>query len=370
MSFEHYLRRVMSGAERGPRAAALRAALALAEPFYTSAVRLRNRGYDRNPAKVRRLPRPVVSVGNLTAGGTGKTPVVRWLAGHLRDDGRRVAVLSRGYGAAAGTPGDELRMLDALLDTPGQLPVILRADPDRFAAGEVALADHPDLDAFLLDDGFQHRALHRDLDIVLLHAAEPFGFGHVLPRGLLREPVAGLRRAGAVVLTHATAADGGAIERILATIRRHNSGVPVYRCVHRPTCLREPAGLGGGDVERPLAALAGRRVFAFCGIGNPAAFESTLVEFGGPLAGRHWFPDHHAYSPADLARVHAAARQAGATVLVTTEKDWVKLAPLPTARDEELPLWRLDVAAEFLDDDGPRLLEQVNEVVKSGGAKT
>ena len=132
MAFDHYIRRVMSGSERGVAAAALRAALAAAEPVYSAAVRARNRSFDRDPAKARRLPRPVVSVGNLTAGGTGKTPVVRWLASRLRDDGRHVAVLSRGYKAAPGSLGDEQRMLQEMLNgraTSAEARVEIRATP-------------------------------------------------------------------------------------------------------------------------------------------------------------------------------------------------------------------------------------------------
>lgn len=358
MAFEQTLHRVMSGAARGPGPAAARAALAVAEPVYALAVRLRNRRYDRHPGRARRLPRPVVSVGNLTAGGTGKTPVVRWLAEGLRDAGRGVAVLSRGYKSAPGTLGDEQRMLDGLLngtEAGGRPPVVIRADPDRFAAGEAALRDCPEVDVFLLDDGFQHRRLARDLDVVLVNAAEPFGFGHVLPRGLLREPVAGLRRAGAVVLTHALSVDGAARARVVDEVRRHHENAPIYCCVHAPAGLRA----AGDDAVRPLEALKDRRVFAFCGIGNPAGFEWQLRDLAGGYAGHRWFPDHYNYRPADLAAVRADAAAAGADVLVTTEKDWVKLAPLPGSADAGPPVWRLDVAARFLDDDGERLLRQV-----------
>jgi len=360
MAFEQSLHHVMSGAARGPGPAAARAALAVVEPLYTLAVRLRNRRYDRHPDRARRLPRPVVSVGNLTAGGTGKTPVVRWLAERLRDAGRRVAVLSRGYKSAPGTLGDEQRMLDALLngaEAGGRPPVVIRADPDRHAAGLAALRDCPELDVFLLDDGFQHRRLARDLDVVLVNTVEPFGFGHVLPRGLLREPLAGLRRAGAVVLTHALSADDAGRARVVDEVRRHNPHAPVYRCVHAPAGLRA----AGDEAVRPLESLKGRRVFAFCGIGNPAGFERQLRGLAGEYGGHRWFPDHYDYRPADVAAVRAAAVTAGADVLVTTEKDWVKLAALDAAAatNGEIPIWRLDVEARFREDDGERLFQQV-----------
>src|SRR3954468_13635910 len=153
MNWERSFHRIVSGEATGLSPASVRAALSLAEPFYAAAARARNRGFDRGPTRVRRLPRPVISVGNLTAGGTGKTPVVRWLASRLRDDGRRVAVLSRGYKATPGSLGDEQRMLKSLLNGPGKVPVVIRADPDRYSAGIAALREHPEIDVFLLDDG-------------------------------------------------------------------------------------------------------------------------------------------------------------------------------------------------------------------------
>jgi tetraacyldisaccharide 4'-kinase len=365
MRFDHYLRRVMSGAERGPRAASLRAGLALAEPFYAAAVALRNRMYDRRLLAVRTLPRPVVSVGNLTAGGTGKTPVVRWLALKLREEGRRVAILSRGYRAAggAGALGDEQVMLDRLLNgagaAPGALPVTIRANPDRFAAAEAALRQSPETEVFLLDDGFQHRRVARALDIVLINCTEPFGHGRVLPRGLLREPLAGLRRAAVVVLTHADRVDEARRERIEEEIlRRRRPGVAIFRAVHVPVAFRS----GDGDVL-PLGALRARRVFAFSGLASPEAFERDVRKLCGSYAGHQWFADHHTYTPQDGARVQGAARAAGADVLVTTEKDWAKLVDLAPPGREDLPVWRLDVAIQFSGDDEQRLLAIVREAI-------
>jgi tetraacyldisaccharide 4'-kinase len=404
MSFEHSVQRVMSGAARGPGASAARAALAAAEPVYRAAVGWRNRRFDRDPARARRLPRPVVSVGNLTTGGTGKTPVIRWLAGQLRRRGLAVAVLSRGYKAAPGTLGDEQRMLLALLgdeagggsgaavrdaahdDGP---PVTIEADPDRFVAGVRVLAQSPGVDVFLLDDGFQHRRLHRDLDVVLLHAGEPFGYGHLLPRGLLREPVASLGRAGAVVLTHAgPAGDGGVGDEgvssggvgdsspgdaspgdggpgggpwaaVTAEVRRWNPACPVVREWH------EPAGFRSADVpshrpaDHPPTALAVRRAFCFSGLAAPQGFESQVRAAAGHYCGQLRFPDHHAYTPADLRAARAAAERAGADVLVTTEKDWVKIDFPADAGPDALPIWRADVVARFAAGDDARLLDLV-----------
>lgn len=363
MSFDQYVLRVMSGKAGGLTAAAVRSGLAAIEPLYAAGASWRNRAYDSDPARARRLPRPVVSIGNITAGGTGKTPVVRWLASRLRDEGRRVAVLSRGYGATAGALGDEQLMLDRLLNAPGRLPVVVRANPDRLAAAEAALRDQPTLDAFILDDGFQHRRVARDLDVVLINAAEPFGFGHVLPRGLLREPLRGLARVGAFVLTHALSVDHRERARLTRELQRWSAAAPVYRAVHSPVGLRSP-GVGSGEPhDLAPAALRPRRAFAFCGLGNPAGFEAAVRDLCDAYAGERRFADHHAYRVADFDSVRQAARVVGADVLVTTEKDWVKIAALPGATASDIPIWRLDVAARFLDDDGDRLLAQVRDAV-------
>lgn len=385
MSLEHSVQRVMSGQARGLGPTVLRAALAVAEPGYRAAVGWRNRGFDRDPARVRRLPRPVVSIGNLTTGGTGKTPVVRWLADALRRRGLAVAILSRGYKAAPGTLGDEQRMLLALLggasnDGP---PVEIEADPDRFAAGHRVLARSPGVDVFLLDDAFQHRRLHRDLDVVLLHAGEPFGYGHLLPRGLLREPTSSLRRAGAVVLTNAeppadgaTAAPPSEADRyapIVAEVRRWNADCPVVREWHAPAGFRSSVVPSGQPVDQPPTALATRRAFCFSGLGSPQGFEAQVRALAGHYCGEHRFPDHHDYAAADVATVRAAAARAGADVLVTTEKDWVKVAPqLEATTDgdrgtlsDASPIWRLDVAAQFAPGDERELLDRVAKTVSA-----
>ncbi|HEX8911233.1 MAG TPA: tetraacyldisaccharide 4'-kinase [Humisphaera sp.] len=370
MSFQHAIQRVMSGDARGVGPAVLRAALAAVEPVYATAAAARNRKFDRDPSRVRRLPRPVVSVGNITTGGTGKTPVVRFLAGALRRRGLRVAILSRGYKAAPGTLGDEQRMLLAMLggdggSNGGLSPVTIEADPDRFAAGTRALARDPAIDLFLLDDAFQHRRLHRDLDVVLLHAGEPFGYGHVLPRGLLREPLAGLARAGVVVLTNCRDDAPGRArdERTVAEVRRWNPTCPVLRERHEPSGLRSAAVGSDAPPDVPVEALKTKRVFCVSGLGSPGGFESAIASLAGGVVGAERFPDHHAYTPADVARVRA--KSAGADAIVTTEKDWVKLAELPEATQGTPPIWRLDVTARFDPGDGERLVEAVAGVVQA-----
>src|ERR1700722_16404745 len=191
---------ILSGSDGSLRGRVVRGLTAIAEPAYAAAMAGRNLAYSRGWFSSRRLPSATISVGNITTGGTGKTPVVRWLAGRLREAGKYPAVLLRGYRATTGGVSDEQQLLArGLTDA---IPVI--ANPDRFAGAEQALGHNGKIDAFVLDDGFQHRKVKRDFDLVLINATEPFGFGHVLPRGLLREPMAGLRRADALLITRSS----------------------------------------------------------------------------------------------------------------------------------------------------------------------
>ncbi|HEY8749605.1 MAG TPA: tetraacyldisaccharide 4'-kinase [Tepidisphaeraceae bacterium] len=345
----------MDGSERSTGALVLRSAARVVEPFYSGAMSVRNRLYASRVLKTHRLGRPVISIGNITTGGTGKTPVVRWLAERLRDEGRQVGILSRGYGSKPGELGDELTMLDRALNDGSRPVVFLEANPDRIAGAASLIAHHPEVQVLLLDDAFQHRRAARDMDIVLISAVNPFGFGHVLPRGLLREPLSGLSRAGAIIITHADQQSAEDISQIEGQIRRFNSAAPIYRAVHALVGL-------SSEFERvPMEALSGRRYFVFCGIGNPQALEKPLAAFGDS-AGRRWYGDHHDYSAAEIASLNAEGRAAGADLMVTTEKDWAKIAALPP-QDGLLPIWRVEMELRFIDGDGDGLLTQVRGVL-------
>jgi tetraacyldisaccharide 4'-kinase len=348
----------MSGEARGVSAALLRAGLSVVSPVYATVMRGRNAKFDLGLG-VRRLPRPVVSVGNITTGGTGKTPVVRWLCEQLRGAGERPAVLMRGYKARPGERGDEQAMLEGLLNRDGVAPVVVQADPSRHAGGLAVLRGHPDVSLFVMDDGFQHRRLARDFDLVLVDACQPFGYGRVIPRGLLREPLVGLRRADAILITRADQAGSEAIELIVAKIRAVNAGAPVYRCSHAHVGLRSADG-----VLHALDELAGRRFFAFAGIGNPEGFEAQLRRLPGELCGRRWFGDHWDYNAGDLAGAQREAGACGAELLVTTEKDWVKVARV-VGPAVDLPVWRVELAVQFEREDENRLLGQIREQLES-----
>jgi tetraacyldisaccharide 4'-kinase len=352
---------VISGRATGAGASLLRGALRAAEPFYSGVARARNALFDKGIKTVRRLDRPVISIGNITTGGAGKTPMVRWLAERLRDEGTTVAILSRGYRAEGNSAGDELTMLDRALNRPGTRPVFVKADPNRFAGGTSLLREHPEIDAFLLDDGFQHRRLHRDFDLALISALEPFGYSHVLPRGLLREPQAGLNRASAVVLTHADQVDNQRRAEIESGIRKH-SDAPIYRAVHAEAGLLSPEAYSD---RKPISHLTERRFFAFCGLANPTSLDRRLQSFGNHYVGQQWFGDHHQYTPADIKKLVREARDRGAELLLTTEKDWVKIEKFAV----DFPIWRLAIRMQFVADDENRLLAQIHSAITGKSAQ-
>ena len=313
--------RVLSGEDRSLRASLLRGALRVAEPVYAGAMSARNSLYTSGIFRSRKLPGPTVSVGNLTTGGTGKTPMVRWLAEQFIAKGMRPAVLTRGYRAdETGGSSDEAQMLAELL---GDRAAVI-ANPDRVAGAREATQQATKPDVFLLDDAFQHRRVRRDFDLVLVNAAEPFGFGHVLPRGLLRESMHGLSRANAVVVTRANTVTGDALQQVTTALRYWNNYIAIYIADH------VHAALLTRDGERlPVETLREKNFFAFSGVASPASLKRQFEAFGPTFAGFRAFVDHHAYTAADLEQVAAEATAAGAEMIVTTEKDWVKVAALP-----------------------------------------
>lgn len=326
---EQWARQIMGGEERGPAAGALRLALAGASLPYAALARLRRWAYGQGVFEVRAVDVPVISVGNLTTGGTGKTPMAAWIVRRLGEAGRRPAVLIRGYKARRGK-SDEAQLLLRLCG----VPVVV--NPDRVRGAVRAIAEGADV--LVLDDGFQHRRLWRDLDVVLIDAANPFGFGWCLPRGLLREGLHALRDAGAVVITRSDAVPAEKVHALRRRINELAPGASVHAAVHRPTALIAPDG-----AEHPPAELAGRRVFAFCGIAQPASFFRTLRRLGAVLAARP-LNDHVAYTSSLEARLRDEAEHARPDVLVTTQKDYVKLVGTPLGKQA----WQIAMEVEVV----------------------
>ena len=309
---ETYLR-LIRGETRGMAAALARSSLSVASVGYRAAVALRNLAYDRGWLEIHRAGVPVVSIGNLTVGGTGKTPMVEWVSRWYRRHGRRVVILSRGYRQVQGL-NDEGRVLEENLPDVPHLQ-----DPDRARAARIAV-EELEAEVLVLDDGFQHRRLARDLDIVLLDALEPWGLRNLLPRGLLREPAESLRRADIVVLSRADL-----IPPLLRSGIRAGAEVRVGD-LNWIEARQAPVGLVDSEGQsETLDELRGRSVAAFCGIGNPEGFRRTLLPLCGSLLDLRVFPDHHDYDAGDVQSLVEWVRGLAANLVLTTQKDLVKL---------------------------------------------
>lgn len=274
--------------------------------IYGAVVRLRVWLYARGWLKMKRLKGTVVSVGNLTVGGTGKTPVVIWLAEKFLADGKRVAILSRGYRGANGT-SDEIELMKFRL----QGRVKFGVGKNRFAEGQRLESREP-IDVFLLDDGFQHLQLARDLDILLMDASRPLHGESLLPAGRLREPLSAMSRANLIIFTRAETMPGTneAIQKL--------TQFPVFAAATRLLGFRR---LGGEIHLQAADEIGAGPFFAFCGLGNPDAFLRDLRNWGLAICGQAIFPDHHRYAPRDIALIMQEGRRAGAKAFVTTEKD-------------------------------------------------
>ncbi|MFM8219629.1 MAG: tetraacyldisaccharide 4'-kinase [Planctomycetaceae bacterium] len=305
---------LISGRRTGLLAELQRAGLSVASAGYALATMARNLGYDWQVLPVRRAGLPVISIGNLTTGGTGKTPFAAWLARWFRERGVRVCFVSRGYGAGESGPNDEALVLEQLCPDVPHLQ-----NPDRHAAAEVARGELAS-QLVVLDDGFQHRRLARDLDIVLIDASNPWGYGHWLPRGLLREPTGGLHRADVIVLTRVDQVQREALQRLHQGLRGRYPAAVLAQSAFPPAGVRA----WGGELL-PMSSLPGGAVAAFCGIGNPEAFEHSLHLAGCRVIAFRPFPDHHRYTRDDVAELGEWVRQVQPTQVLTTQKDLVKL---------------------------------------------
>lgn len=333
---EAAFRELISGEKSGLVAGAARTGLSLLSPIYGAAAWARNRLFDAGVLKSHSARAPVISVGNITTGGTGKTPLVAWLTHWFHARNIRVSILSRGYRALPGEVNDEKLVLDQLC--PG-VPHLQQ--PNRVASAERACREFGS-QALILDDGFQHRRLRRDLDIVLIDALNPWGYGHLLPRGLLREPLSGLRRADLIVITRADQVSDEQQVEICAELERWRGSSECVEVAFVPEKLVNARG-----ETAAFATLAAQPVAAFCGIGNPDAFRRTLNDAGfsvGPNSFRP-FPDHHHYSDEELDAIGRDAAANGTAAIIATQKDLVKTARIELGG---IPLWGVRIGAKIL----------------------
>ena len=323
-------RKILSGEAHGVGAACLRLILFLLSVPYGLVVWFRNWLYNIGLRPEHRVDKPVICIGNITAGGTGKTPAVEYVVKWLVEQGARPAILSRGYRSQDGGNDEAMLLAQRLPDIPH------RQDPDRFRAA-VGAIKLDNANVLVLDDGFQHRRLARFANIVLIDATCPFGFGHLLPRGLLREPLSGLRRADAIIITRADLVEETTLTALKKRIRKFAPTAPVATARHAPTALSVyPDG-----AAQPPAILAGKNIGLFCSIGNPRAFQRTARQLDANILWSAEFSDHHWYTQEDIAAITRAENTA-VELFVTTEKDAVKLGDKWPA-DRKLVVLRVEM---------------------------
>lgn len=383
-NFQTYFFQLIHGKE--PKGLGLRLAIGVLQCFayvYGFLVNLKLAGFSCGIFSKKKLDCYVISLGNITVGGTGKTPTAQRLAKEIRDMGFKVVILNRGYRAKwqgeigivsdgqtlhmdAATAGDEAYMLAKHLPN---VPVLI--GPERAKTGQYAV-EHFGAEVAILDDGYQHWQLERDLDVVLIDAVNVFGNGHILPRGTLREPISHLERADVCLLTKVDQAEPGSIQFIRKKIAEHGREPLIVESIHQPqSCIELSEWTKNIASEgTPISTIKGKRVVALSAIGNPASFEQTLSNAGAEVIESFRFPDHHEYTLEEMQDAIEQARRQGAEALVTTEKDAVKI-PQPVQEEDAgkapLPIYVVTVEVKMLEGEQEitqLLKERINQRVR------
>ncbi len=354
--FETFALEVILGQRRDKKAAFFRAGLFVLSKIFHIGVRGRRMLYDKHVFRGSTLGVQVITVGNLTVGGTGKTPVVEKFARVLQDQGRKVAILSRGYRSNPSRSGGPPRIVsdaknlllnsDEAGDEPYMLAsnlkdVVVLVDKDRVKSGQYAIKKF-NCDTLLLDDGFQYRKLAgRRRDIVLIDAQQPFGpkdNENLLPRGILREPPSHLDRADTIFITKSN----GDNKQLIARIKKHNPRAGIIECIHAPLYFED--AFNPGD-QKPLNFLRNKKVAALSGIAQPGSFENSLREMGAELVYPKRFADHHRFTQQELLNTINRAKKRQAEVIITTQKDAVRF---PKLDRRDLPIYFMRVEIKII----------------------
>ncbi len=364
-SLETFVLEVIFGQRKGKRAAAMRGVLFALSKGFALGVKLRRGLYNFRILRDSTLGVQVIAIGNVTVGGTGKTPVVEKFARELQDQGRKVAILSRGYRSRpepfhrrladkllfrkdktpprvvsdgksllldSETAGDEPFMLASNLKD-----VVVLVDKDRVKSGLFAIEKFG-CDTLLLDDGYQYWKLAgRRRDIVLVDCQQPFGNNHLLPRGTLREPPSHLARANTVFITKST----GETEALRQMIRKYNSQAGIIECVHKPLYFQDVFT----GKQHPLDLIEGERVASLSGIAQPESFEESLVELGADLVASKRFADHHRFTQQEVLNAINRGKKRQATMVITTQKDAVRF---PKLDRRDLPIYFMRVEIRII----------------------
>ncbi|CUH94530.1 hypothetical protein P22_0596 [Propionispora sp. 2/2-37] len=370
-----YFYKLIHGEKQGPLADVLLSVLRFLSFIYGLGVDVKLALYRYNLLKRHKLPCQVISLGNITVGGTGKTPTAQRLAAIIRDSGHRVVILNRGYRAqykgkiglvsdgskiymSAAEAGDEAFLLAKNL--PG-VPVLI--GKDRAITGNYAV-QHFQAEVIIMDDGYQHWQLERDLDIVLIDTINVFGNNFLLPRGTLREPLENLDRAQAILLTKADQSTEDARSSIRDVVRHYNPHALVVESLHSPRCFIEVEEWYKGDVYKnmePLETVRGKKVMALSAIGNPSSFEQTIVDIGAEVVYSARYPDHHSYTMVEMQQVMQRAVENGVYAVITTGKDAVKIPAEFIHSQRPLPIYMLDIELRFTEG-YPEMMELINRV--------
>ena len=326
MNYEQAYRRLISGESTGLMAAVSRIVLSAAAAVYSIIIRTRNFMYSKAILKSYKVNAPVVSVGNITAGGTGKTPLVIWLCNQITKNPRfsipnyGCAILTRGYKPIQSSKLNIQSYADEPVFLAQSCPEVkVIVNPDRVAAA-AEVVEKFGAKVLIMDDGFQHRCLNRDLDIVTIDATCPFGYDKMLPAGLLREPLAELKRADAVVITRCDQAREATLSQIEEKLQLTNQYMIIAKSVHKPVCAKSTDNRQIG-----LEELRNKKIFAFCGIGNPDAFLWTIKGLDADVTGSKIYNDHHHYTENDIAEIYKQAKGLKVDLILTTQKDWTKI---------------------------------------------
>jgi len=339
MNQESYLN-LISGRSKGVAARLVYVVLVVASGIYSVIIRLRNFFYDKHIFAIHHAKAAVISVGNITAGGTGKTPLVIWLCNEISRKERnkanehKLAILTRGYKTTRNNTDEPA----ILTENCPQCKVVV--NPDRVIGGAQAIGEYS-ANVLILDDGFQHRRLSRDIDIVTIDATCPFGYGRIIPAGLLREPPSTIKRADAVVITRCDQVSESQLSQVEEKLRNIKSNILVAKSVHQPVYIKTM-----NDRQISMEQFKSRKVFAFCGIGNPDSFINSLKKLGCEIVGSKIFDDHYQYSDSSLEQMKQQSQNLGTELVLTTQKDWTKIRLLESAKD--LPLAYLAIEIRFL----------------------
>ena len=338
MFLHEYFYDLVSGRKTGIVATMLRSGLRALEVPYASVMSVRNLLYDRQILPTHRFLVPIISVGNLTLGGTGKSPMVAYLCRFFLEQNLRPGLVSRGYGKTSNEGNDEF------LEMLYRFPTVPHIQHPQRAKAIQKLLQAEQVDVIIMDDAFQHRQVERNTDIVLLDATAPFGFEHVFPRGTLREPLSSLRRADIVLLTRSDLVDETERQRIKQRVLAINPKITWAETIHVPTSV---ISLAAPPAERtkPIESIRGQSALAFCGIGNPASFRKTLEHCGVHVAKLITFPDHYGYTQRDVDELARTAKELGTDTILCTMKDLVKLNRPEFAN---LPLRAVSVEIQFI----------------------